>query len=64
MANMRDPVCGMELTPGQVEAQSGYEGKAYNFCSTECKRMFDAKPKQYVGGQFDLPKETTEPIPR
>jgi YHS domain-containing protein len=49
----------MELTPGQVEAQSGYAGRVYSFCSAECKRLFDANPKAYVGGQFDQPQETT-----
>ena len=43
-----DPVCGMELTPGQIEAQSQYKGKQYDFCSVECKRLFDANPKDYI----------------
>ena len=46
--NSIDPVCGMELTPGQIEAQSQYEGKRYDFCSVECKRLFDENPKKYV----------------
>ena len=46
--NSIDPVCGMELTPGQIEAQSQYEGKQYDFCSVECKRLFDANPKDYI----------------
>ena len=61
MASNRDPVCGMQLTPGQIEAQSMYAGTAYNFCSTECKRQFDANPKQYVGGEFDQPEDSTTP---
>jgi YHS domain-containing protein len=50
MATVRniDPVCGMELTPGQIEAQSQYQGKRYDFCSVECKRLFDANPKAYI----------------
>ena len=44
-----DPVCGMELDPGQVEAQSTYQGKAYSFCSEECLKLFDENPEQYVG---------------
>ena len=63
MASNRDPVCWMQLTPGQIEAQSQYQGRVYHFCSTECKRMFDADPKQYVGGQYDTPEESTPPLP-
>jgi YHS domain-containing protein len=48
MANPVDPVCGMELSPGQVEAQSRYKGKAYSFCSQECKREFDKNPEKYA----------------
>ena len=59
MPKMKDPVCGMELDPGQVEAQSSYKGQKYNFCSEECKRLFDANPEQYVGaateGSPELP---------
>lgn len=43
-----DPVCGMELDPGQVEAQAKYQGKAYYFCSEECRRQFEEDPEQYV----------------
>ena len=43
-----DPVCGMKLDPGQIEAQSSYKGKEYDFCSEECKRIFDNDPKFYT----------------
>jgi YHS domain-containing protein len=49
MPKMVDPVCGMQLDPGQVEAESRYQGKAYHFCSEECKRLFDENPKEYAG---------------
>jgi len=62
MPNMRDPVCGRELTAGQVEAQSRYEGKVYSFCSAECKQLFDKTPKDYVGGQYDQPQDAAHPI--
>jgi YHS domain-containing protein len=53
-----DPVCGMELDPGQIEAQSQYQGKAYSFCSTECKRLFDADPEKYVGASASQAQES------
>ncbi len=43
-----DPVCKMEVNPASAEAQSEYEGQTFYFCSTECKRRFDAHPEQYV----------------
>ena len=45
----RDPVCGMELRPGQEEASVVYKGQAYHFCSVECRRMFEQNPEQYLG---------------
>ena len=59
MAKQVDPVCGMELDPGQVEAQSRYQGKAYYFCSEECKRLFDENPEEYVGHSAGETSETT-----
>ena len=43
-----DPVCGMEVNPASAEAQSGYEGVAFYFCSQECKKAFDAEPLRYM----------------
>jgi Cu+-exporting ATPase len=43
-----DPVCKMEVNPASAAAQSEYEGQTFYFCSTECKRKFDANPQQYV----------------
>ena len=62
--NSIDPVCGMELTPGQIEAQSQYEGKRYDFCSVECKRLFDENPKKYVNdiaGRYPRPDAPSPP---
>ena len=48
----KDPVCGMEVRPGQaVGGTSEYEGKTYNFCSSECKAKFDKNPKQFAAKQ-------------
>jgi YHS domain-containing protein len=63
MAKVVDPVCGMELDPGQIEAQSSYRGKEYDFCSEECKRLFDANPEEYVGVTPEGSSDTT-PTPR
>jgi YHS domain-containing protein len=44
----RDPVCHMDLRPGQEEASFTYQDKTYHFCSTECCKMFQADPKRYI----------------
>jgi PAS domain S-box-containing protein len=43
-----DPVCQMEVNPASAAAQSEYQGVPFYFCSLECKRKFDADPRQYV----------------
>jgi Cu+-exporting ATPase len=43
----RDPVCGMQLPPGQEGANVNYEGRAYHFCSAECRRLFEGDPRKY-----------------
>jgi YHS domain-containing protein len=54
----RDPVCGMELRPGQEAASVNYQGRGYHFCSGECRAAFEADPQRYVtpvqesGSQF------------
>jgi YHS domain-containing protein len=49
----RDPVCGMELTPGHEEAEFQYEGKTYHFCSRECRDLFVKNPAQYVRAETE-----------
>ena len=50
MANiLRDPVCGMDVTPESAAGQSEYNGNTYYFCSVGCKKAFDAQPEKYLG---------------
>lgn len=46
-----DPICNMKVDPDTAAGQSEYEGKTYYFCSTGCKRKFDANPAQYAGSK-------------
>lgn len=48
MANSVDPVCGMELNPGQVVAQASHQGQQYDFCSQECRKLFQENPEKYL----------------
>ena len=42
-----DPVCGMELGPGEVAATLALEGEARAFCSDDCLRKYVSAPERY-----------------
>jgi class 3 adenylate cyclase len=44
-----DPVCGMELGPGEAAASLTLDGREQAFCSDECLRRFVASPEKYSG---------------
>lgn len=44
----RDPVCGMEMRPGQEEASFTWQDTTYRFCSHECCERFKDNSKQFV----------------
>jgi adenylate cyclase len=43
-----DPVCGMELDPGDVVARLDVAGGTQVFCSNECLQLFVATPDRYA----------------
>jgi P-type Cu+ transporter len=45
---VKDPVCGMMVDDQDAPARSTYQGKAYFFCSQDCKDTFDANPSKYT----------------
>lgn len=47
--SLKDPVCGMNVTPESAAGKSEYQGQIYYFCSLGCKKSFDADPKKYLG---------------
>jgi Cu+-exporting ATPase len=47
-ATAADPVCGMKVDAASAAGQSEHAGTAYFFCSTSCKRKFDAEPMRYL----------------
>ena len=46
-----DPVCGMELGPGDVVARLDVAGGTEVFCSNECLQLFVAAPERYATSQ-------------
>ena len=46
----RDPVCGMDVAPGQGYTKV-HAGREYRFCSRVCLDKFDANPDPYALAQ-------------
>jgi Cu+-exporting ATPase len=44
----QDPVCGMDVTPGNAAGKTEYKGKTYFFCSEKCLRKFKDSPEKYL----------------
>jgi Cu+-exporting ATPase len=45
----KDPVCGMDVVPGQAPGGSAeHGGRTYWFCSKSCREKFVADPKRYL----------------
>ena len=58
-ATVKDPVCGMDVEPGQAAGGSAeYEGATYWFCSPSCREKFGADPARYVAPLAGLPAAT------
>ncbi len=46
--NLKDPVCGMEVSRSATNEGFEYQGKAYYFCCGSCKAKFEAEPEKYI----------------
>ncbi|MBV8050860.1 MAG: heavy metal translocating P-type ATPase [Acidobacteriaceae bacterium] len=47
-ATVKDPVCGMDLTPASTRHKIDHGGKSYYFCSAHCAAKFGDDPEKYV----------------
>ncbi len=54
-ANVRDPVCGMEVTLGVGKPSTEYAGATYHFCSQKCHAKFVADPARFLSGKPIVP---------
>jgi len=45
---LHDPVCGMDIAPGQAYATLSYHGTEYGFCCPVCKGAFERSPERYL----------------
>jgi YHS domain-containing protein len=46
---VKDPVCGMTVSPQQAKAASVHRGTTYYFCSASCRDKFEQAPEKYLG---------------
>jgi Cu+-exporting ATPase len=64
MTNLvHDPICHMDIDPIRAAGTSEYEGQVYYFCSTGCKRDFDADPAAALSAEaaYDHAMSAMEP---
>jgi P-type Cu+ transporter len=52
---VKDPVCGMSVSPDSAAGSFEYNGQTYYFCSEHCLQRFRKTPAQFI--------ETTQPSP-
>ena len=45
---VKDPVCGMTISPADAVETVEYEGTTYYFCSRDCAESFREAPEDYV----------------
>ncbi len=51
---LRDPVCGMRVTP-QSNHHAEHDGQTYYFCSAGCAAKFQASPQRYLHADTATP---------
>jgi P-type Cu+ transporter len=56
MQALKDPVCGMGVTP-QSPHVFPHNGKTFYFCSAGCRAKFSANPSQYLAAKIDVAPE-------
>jgi Cu+-exporting ATPase len=56
---MKDPVCGMDVTPEKAAATTQWQGVTYYFCSDHCLKAFIREPEKYVPSE----SKKSRPLP-
>ncbi len=51
-----DPVCGMEVVPGETKLVAIYQGHSYWFCAEGCRKAFESDPMKYLEPKPIKPK--------
>lgn len=48
MEEVKDPVCGMTVSPDKAAGSFNYQGDTYYFCSKSCLNKFSSDPAAYL----------------
>jgi Cu+-exporting ATPase len=48
-SDVKDPVCGMLVSPHNAKHRFGYHGETWYFCSSRCQQKFEAELQTYLG---------------
>lgn len=59
---LKDPVCGMNVSPSTAKGSSFHEGHTYFFCSLKCKEKFDLNPSQFLNQTQAPPKPQAQEV--
>ena len=49
---LKDPVCGMDVTPESAAGKFEYKGVTYYFCSPGCRCSFEKDPEKYLAADY------------
>ncbi|ODU00329.1 MAG: copper-translocating P-type ATPase [Planctomycetes bacterium SCN 63-9] len=52
---VKDPVCGMDVSPESAKGVSTFEGREFYFCSKSCQQRFDEAPAKFVEPRRQAP---------
>ena len=59
---VKDPVCGMEVTPAAAAGSFQYQGQTYYFCAKSCLAKFQADPLKYLEPKPAAPADGTKGV--
>jgi Cu+-exporting ATPase len=55
----KDPVCGMNVDPQATPHRTTHLGTDYFFCSSRCRKKFEADPDHYLAAEMSVPEHVT-----
>ena len=45
---VKDPVCGMDVSPETAAGKLEHDGRTYHFCSAQCMEKFRKEPARFA----------------
>ena len=53
LETVKDPVCGMQISPEKAAASTVHDGRSYHFCGHSCAEKFHLNPALYTPTEID-----------